>query len=62
MMMNFHKYNIQTLAGMSLDALKTHYDAVKEDYLKLSGRDSRTQAYLMQVNGWIQKLENEVAE
>lgn len=60
--MNFEKYNTQQFAGMGIDTLQAHYAEVKEQYLQLSGKDTRTQAYLSVVDGWIQKLQNEPKE
>jgi len=59
MTMRFDKYNIQTLEGMTLNALNDHYEKVKADYMQLSGRDVRMQAYLQTVNGFIQMRSNE---
>ncbi|MEC1157561.1 hypothetical protein [Cytobacillus horneckiae] len=56
--MNYEKLHVQTLAGMSVDALKNHYAEVKTQYMQRDGRDTRTQAYLSQVDTWIQKSES----
>lgn len=57
--MNYDKFHIQTLAGMSLGSLKAHHRQVKEEYMQTASKDTRTQAYLSTVNGFIQRLENE---
>lgn len=56
--MNYEKLQAETLAGISVNALKTHYEEVKAQYLQREGRDTRTQAYLQGINSWIQKAES----
>lgn len=57
--MYYDKFDTQTLAGMSAATLKAHYRQVKEVYLQSPTKDTRTQAYLSIVDGWIQKIEQE---
>ncbi|MFB7304068.1 hypothetical protein [Heyndrickxia sporothermodurans] len=55
------RLDTQTLSGMSIEALKAHYEDAKKSYLDTNTRDTRTQSYLMTVDGYIQKLEQEGA-
>lgn len=48
------RHDTQTLVGMTTGALKEHYDEVKADYLKRSGKDGRLESYLMTVNSYLQ--------
>lgn len=56
------KLDTQTLIGMSVDALKVHYEEIKVRYLDANTRDTRTQAYLMTVGSYIEKAEKEGEE
>jgi hypothetical protein len=57
--MNHDKFDINTLAGMSIGSLKAHYRQVKDQYMELTGRDARAMAYLSNVDGFIQMRESE---
>jgi hypothetical protein len=57
--MNHDKFDVQTLSGMSIGSLRAHYRQVKEQYLELSGRDTRVHSYLSNVDGFIQMREQE---
>ncbi|MFC7063960.1 hypothetical protein [Halobacillus seohaensis] len=48
------RINSQTLQGMSKESLKEHYDAVKNEYNERGTPDSRTRAYLMTIDSYIQ--------
>lgn len=55
------KHDGQTLEGMTLNSLKEHYNSVKDSYVASNCKDTRTHAYLMRVDSWIQIREQQEA-
>lgn len=54
MRLEIDRYTTQTLAGMSLETLIEHYKETRKKYADFAHKDTKTQAYLMTVDGYIQ--------
>lgn len=62
MRLEIDRHTTQTLAGMSLETLTEHYKETRKKYADYAHKDTRTQAYLMTVDGYIQMKQREMED